>query len=280
MIKKALLLILITIAAGYIKVAPASAHQPRIVEGRQTIVTDPEVSKAYYGTLSGSAHTYTIESKEKFDLYVGILVPDTKNSKKDVTAKVYKEDELLATIGGEKANWKKFFEPFGQSTYWDGGEYRAKAEAGTYSIIVSSVNNDSKYSLAIGEIEAFDRKEGLNALNLIPGLKRQFFEESPISFIKSPFGWAYILILYIFASVAGLLYHFVLQKVAKGSLLEKTKNIGSKGRIVWLAIWLALLLWAITTSWNAWLIFFSGIALFEALINWRPTKAAKASTKK
>ena len=31
----------------------ASAHQPRIVEDRVTVVTEPEISKAYYGKLEG-----------------------------------------------------------------------------------------------------------------------------------------------------------------------------------------------------------------------------------
>ena len=244
------------------------AHQPRIVESTETVVIDPEISKAYYGTLSGSPHTYTINSEEEFDLYVGILVPDTTNPQKDVTATIYKGDDLLATIGGEGAEWKTFFEPFGQSTYWDGGEYKAPAEAGAYRIVVSSTNNNSKYSLAVGEIEAFDGKEGLNALNLIPDLKRDFFEESPVSFIKSPFGWGYILILYIFAFVVGFLYRFVLKKLASGTARGVHQNIGKKDRIIRLAIWLGLLIWAITTSWSPWLIFFSGFALFEALFSW------------
>lgn len=81
------------------------------------------------------------------------------------------------------------FEPFGYDTYWKGPEYKEKVEAGRYDIIVSSSNNDSKYSLAIGEAENFDFREIMNALDLVPEIKRDFFSESPISFIFSPFGW-------------------------------------------------------------------------------------------
>jgi hypothetical protein len=59
-----------------------------------------------------------------------------------------------------------------------------------------------------------------------------------------------------------------LKKFAKGSVRGVHKNIGKKDRIIRLAIWIGLLLWAITTSWNPWLIFFSGFALFEALFSW------------
>lgn len=61
-------------------------------------------------------------------------------------------------------------------------------EAGQYDIIVSSTSNDSKYSLAIGEAELFDLTEIMNALYLVPKIKRDFFNESPITFIFSPFG--------------------------------------------------------------------------------------------
>jgi len=246
----------------------ASAHQPRLVETSEITVVDPAVSKAYYGTLAGSPHTYTVHTTEPFNLYVGILMPYAEDSKKDVKAEIRKGTELVQVLGGKDADWKSMFEFFGQSTYWDGGEYKARVEAGTYTITVSSTENDSKYSLAIGEIEAFDGSETMNAIKLIPELKSNFFNESPISFIKSPFGWGYILIMYMVAFVFGFLYRFILKKFASGTTRGVQKNIGKYDRATRLAIWLALLLLAITTSWSPWLLFFSGFALFEAIFSW------------
>jgi len=245
-----------------------SAHQPRITESRMTEVPDPEISKAYYAELMGEPDVYMVKASEAFDLYVGILVPDVENPKKDVTAEIKKGDELIATIGGENAEWKKYFEPFGQSSYWDGGEYKARAEAGTYIVTVTSANNNSKYSLAIGEIEAFDGKEGMNALGLIPELKKEFFEESPISFIKSPFGWGLIVMMYVLAVIVGFGYRAILKRFAKNSTRGATRNIGKGDRLFRFAIGLALLLWAITTTWSPILIFFSGFAIFEAIFSW------------
>jgi hypothetical protein len=211
---------------------------------------------------------YTINTSEPFDLYVGILMPYAEDSNKDVQAEIRKGDEIIRTIGGKDAEWNEMFEFFGQSTYWDGGEYKERVDAGEYTISVSSSNNDSKYSLAIGQIEAFDGNETINALKLIPELKSNFFNESPISFIKSPFGWGYIILMYIFAFAFGFLYRFALKKFAKGSVRGVHKNIGKYDRAIRLAIWLVLLLWAITTSWNPILLFFSGFALFEAIFGW------------
>lgn len=244
------------------------AHQPRLVEGDKVEVIDPEVSKAYYGTLSGFPHIYTITATAPIKLYVGILMPYADDSKKDVEAEIRKGSSIIQVIGGKGADWKSMFEFFGQSTYWDGGEYKAEVQAGTYTVTVRSTENDSKYSLAIGEIEAFDGNETMNALRLIPELKSNFFNESPISFIKSPFGWGYIIVMYIASFIFGLLYRFVLKKFASGTTRGAQRNIGKYDRTIRFAIALGLLLLAITTSWSPWLFFFSGFSLFEAIFSW------------
>ena len=246
----------------------AFAHQPRVTENRQTLVPDPEISKAYYGKLTGEPDIYTIEASEEFDLYVNVLVPDIEGQKKDVSAVILKDGKELAVLDGLNFEWTTFFEPFGQSTYWMGPEYKARAEAGTYEIRVWSSNNDSKYSLAIGEIEAFDGKEGFNALSLIPELKKNFFNESPITFIKSPFGWGLIVVMYLLAGIVGLAYRAILKKFAKNSPRGAAQNIGKSDRLLRHAIGVGLLLWAITTTWSPVLIFFSGFALFEAVFSW------------
>ena len=258
----------LTLVAFFLIPTLASAHQPRLVESEATQVIDPEISKAYYATLTGSPHTYTIDSPVDFDLYVGILVPDIKSADKSTVAEIFKGDVKVATVGGSDASWKSFFEPFGQSSYLDGGEYKARAEAGVYTITVRSQNNDSKYSLAVGEIEAFDGAEGMNALSIIPELKREFFEESPISFIKSPFGWGLIVVMYLLAGIVGLLYRAILKKFAKSSPRGVVKNIGKPDRLLRFIIGVGLLLWAITTTWSPILIFFSGFAFFEAVFSW------------
>lgn len=97
--------------------ALASAHQPRIVESVATEVIDPEISKAYYATLTDSPHTYTIDSPVDFDLYVSILVPDIKSADKSTTAEISKAGVRIATVGGSDASWKSFFEPFGQGNF-------------------------------------------------------------------------------------------------------------------------------------------------------------------
>jgi len=245
-----------------------SAHQPRIVEGRQTVVVDPEVSKAYYGKLSGTPDTFTIQSSTPFNLYLNILVPDNEGQKKDVSATVTKDGEPFTVLDGNQFEWKALFEPFGYDNYFAGPEYKANVEAGTYVVTVSSPQNDSKYSLAVGEIENFNFKETLNAVTLIPQLKTSFFDESPVNFILSPFGWGMIVILYVLAALFGFAYRFILKKIASSKVRTSSHNIGNKDRFFRFLIAFALLVWAITTNWSPLLIFFSGFALFESAFSW------------
>lgn len=260
-------IILFTLFAIFIAPTLSYAHQPRITEGRLTEVINPEISKAYYATLSGVPDVYAIEETKAFDLYVNILVPDIAGQKKDVSVVILKDGTELARLDGITFEWKKFYEPFGADTYWMGPEYKARAEAGTYKIKVSSPENNSKYSLAVGETEAFDGKEVFNALTVIPELKHDFFNESPIGFIVSPFGWGLIVAMYLLAGIFGLVYRLILKRVSKGMVRGLNKNIGTPDRLIRLVVGIALLLWAVTTSWSPWLLFFSGFALFEALFS-------------
>ena len=246
----------------------ASAHQPRIQEDVITEVTEPEISKAYYGQLEGEPHIYTISASEEFELYVNILVPEIEGQAKDLSAEIFKDGESLIVLDGKNYEWTIFFEPFGQSNYWMGPEYKEISGPGEYEIKVWSMNNDSKYSLAVGSIETFDSKEGINALKLIPELKKDFFNESPISFIKSPFGWGYILIMFILAFIFGFMYRAILRKIAKKKPRKAPRNIKKGGRILRFILSLGLLLWAITTTWNPILLFLSGFTLFEAIFSW------------
>jgi hypothetical protein len=246
----------------------ASAHQPRLTESRLTSVPDPEISKAYYGKLTGAPDVYTISSAVPFDLYVGLLVPDIEGQKTDVSAVVFFNGEQIAVLDATGLTWEKMFEKFGHDNYLKGPEYKVSAGPGEYQIGVFSTTNDSKYSLAIGEVEAFDMKEGINAVKLIPQLKKNFFNKSPIDFILSPFGWGSIVAMYLLAFIFGFAYRFVLKKYAKGTVRGVETNIGKPDRLLRFAIGLALLVWAITTSWSFILLFFSGFAFFEAIFSW------------
>ena len=249
----------------------ASAHQPRIPYNNPVNVIDPEISKAYYGTLQGDPVTYRISTLVPFSLYVNVLVPDIAGQKKDVSAAIIKNsdtDHPVAVLEGINAPWQKFYEPFGADTYWRGPEYKAQVGPGLYEIKVWSSNNDSTYSLAIGEKESFNFSETLNALQLIPTIKQRFFHESPATFLLSVLAIGYVIFMFGLAFMIGFAYRWILNRMAKDTIRKKSHNIGLHDRLVRAAIALGLFFWSILTTWSPWLLFFSGIALFEAIFSW------------
>ena len=243
------------------------AHQPRLVEMEKINVTEPEISKAYYGNLSGKPHIYTISTSSPIDLYVNVLVPFIEGPEKNVIVKIFKSVQLMGILNPIKGDWKKFFEPFGHSMYWKGPEFKVRADAGKYKIHVESTEKSIRYVLATGEIEAFDGPESLNAILLIPKLKKDFFEESPLSFILSPLGWGYVLLLQLLVILIG----FVISKILNISRIKfQTKYFQSSAKniiICGVFFWVTILFFAIQTSWHPLLIMMSGLALFMALIS-------------
>ena len=243
---------------------PAHAHQPVVVDSDTTEVVDPEISKAYYGVLSGAAHTYVITSDAEFDLYVGILVPDSETPKRDVKAEIFRGDELVETLGGVDADWVTFYEPFAQNTYWDGGEFRLRAAPGVYSIRISSPDNASKYSLAIGEIEFFDLEDRANALAVLPGIQQEFFALSAFELVGTRYGLINLLVIYAAALVAALLYSVTLRRPLARLIGGSLRRIGTRFRVAAAVVLFAV---AITTTWSPLLLFASGVLLFEALFS-------------
>lgn len=135
-------------------------------------------------------------------------------------------------------------------------------------ISVLNQNNDSTYQLAVGETGVFTEDTTLNVLRTISDFRQNLAKESTFNLIQSPVVWSYVLVMYALAFAFGFLYRFILKTFAKGTARGVTSNIGRYDRAIRLAAWLGLLIWAITTSWSPWLLFFSGFALFEALFSW------------
>jgi len=243
---------------------PAHAHQPVVVDSDTTEVVDPEISKAYYGVLSGEAHTYVITSDIEFDLYVGILVPDSESPKRDVKAEIFRGDELMETLGGVDAEWVTFYEPFAQNTYWDAGEYRLRAAPGVYSVRVSSPDNASKYSLAIGEIEYFSLEDRANALAVLPGIQQEFFGTSAVELVGTRYGLLNLLVIYVAALFFALFYRVLVHRLLVRMIGGTPRMIGKPLRV---AAAVALFALAITTTWSPLLLFASGVLLFEVLFS-------------
>jgi hypothetical protein len=161
----------------------AYAHQPRIVFDQNASIEnpvkieDPEISKAYYGNLKGSADFYKIESFQPFKLYLNILAPDLSDSRTDFDVDIISQNKTLFVLNGTAHDWTKFHEEFAGDNYIQGPEIEKNMSAGDYYIKVYSKDNEGKYSLAVGDVESFPPKESIRVLLSLPRIKSDFFEK-------------------------------------------------------------------------------------------------------
>jgi hypothetical protein len=164
----------------------AFSHQPRLVRDQPSImVHNPEISQAFYAWLNGSAQSYYIRSGTPFHLYLNLLVPDLSGIGTDYTAVIYKEAEsaenIVARLEGMGFAWKPFYEPFGGDRYLLGPEFERDVAEGTYIVAVSNPRLRGKYALAVGKKEKFPPGEWMRTIAVLPKLKKQFFEKSPLT---------------------------------------------------------------------------------------------------
>ena len=154
--------ILIAILISALLISTAAAHKPYIIGKTKNdiMVTQPEISKAYYGELNGDNVIYAICSDEPFELYVNILAPDpspeTEPQGSDLSIWITNNDDFNIKLKGENHNWTQFYEEYGKDHYLKGPEYKTSVLAGTYYVTVYSKTNSEKYALAIGEKEDFN----------------------------------------------------------------------------------------------------------------------------
>jgi hypothetical protein len=184
--KKLIRILLLIIAFCYPANNDAVAHQPRIVAGDSaTLVEAPEISKAYYGQLTGKPNLFVVDAPGNWELFVEILVPNLIEARKDKSFRIEVEDNgkkhLVAQGSGSTVSWTPFYEEFGGDNYFRGPSFRANAGPGKYTITVFSPNNTGKYVLVIGERESFTPSEILRTIAVLPKLKSDFFNRSPMT---------------------------------------------------------------------------------------------------
>jgi hypothetical protein len=159
-------------------VAAASAHQPHLATGRMTLVTNPDVSQAFYAELKGQPDEYQFTLDKPLLLYLNVLVPKIPGVHQDYSAQLYRKnasgDSLVCILDGTNSDWTVFHEPVANDDYFQGPEFREQTRPGDYVVRVSCPGNQGKYVLAVGERESFPPAEMARVIGVMPALKRYF----------------------------------------------------------------------------------------------------------
>ena len=89
-------------------IVTVSAHVPKIVydldptKDNPYIIEQPEISKAFYGTLNGNAEYFLVKSDEPFVFFVNILSPKLSLNKEKFSVDVYKNGVLFLSLKGDR----------------------------------------------------------------------------------------------------------------------------------------------------------------------------------
>lgn len=247
-----------------------SAHQPNIVKSVPVLITQPEISRVFYDDLTSGPRTYRIVTTAPWQLYLTILTPWSVVPNYTYDVRVY-DVQSRAPIDGTDifADWSQYYESFAGDWYWHGPEVRRAMPAGTFDIVVSADNQPGTYALAIGEREDFDLASAISAIRSIPEIKSRFLFVSPATFLRSPFGLAYIVIIFGAAVAAGMGYRAYMRRSALAKVsVRASRNIGPVDRAARFSIGAILFIVAVSTTWNPIVLFISGFAFFETFAGW------------
>jgi len=198
-----------------------SAHQPRIVEGDEPVeIKNPDVSQAFYGNLNGQPQIFRINLSENQEIYIGILVPDIPDAKKDIYVEITSsgiDNYVYYFLDGSIFDWKPYYEEFAGDDYFKGPETRIAFEKGEYNIRVFSFSGGGKYVLAVGDKEEFPLKEALKSLIILPKLKMGFFEKPFYLVFWNKLGFRYVLpsVIALLAIIAIIIFAVIRNKRRK-----------------------------------------------------------------
>jgi len=194
----------------------ANAHQPRIITGSETVsIENPEISQAFYGIMTGQPANFQIVSEMPFKLYAGVLVPDIEGIDKDVSAEIIslEDSTIKILLDGSVHEWEIFHEEFANDWYFNGPEMEeTEVPAGTYNIRVYSTDNQGKYVLVVGKIEAFPLDEAIKTILTLPELKKDFFNKSPLTAYFNLIG-LFMLIIFVAGLIVIALLYLIIKKL-------------------------------------------------------------------
>lgn len=230
----------------FLTICIVSAHQPRVDTGTVTnisnpiIVENPEISQAFYGNLKGMPDYYQITSDKPFQLDLNLLVPASPGLGGSLPSAQVTDSsgKIILTMNGTISTWTPYFEEFGGDYYLKGPEATQNVPAGTYIIKVFNANNQGKYSLAIGKIEAFPADESLKAIVNLPILKEQFFGKQ----ITSLF-FEFVGIILTLGSLMALFVMLIKSRKSEEIAQLTIKASGALKPMIWLGIIITALVW-------------------------------------
>lgn len=199
---------------------PALAHNPRLVYDKEApssapiIISNPDISQAFYGRLKGSPEYYRFDLKDKQDFYFHTLAPDVAGITKDISAELFSTDGIsVSVLNATESEWPAYHEKFAGDNYFAGPEKTISLEPGAYTIKIFNGINEGKYVLVVGQRESFPPREIWGTIVNLPALKI-YFETSPFSAYFNYVG-LFMAVLIVVVLLIFFLARFIYRRIKK-----------------------------------------------------------------
>ncbi len=191
-----LFVLLLPISAyAYTSVIARPADQKAVLS-----IRDAEVAEEFFGRLDGFPHTYTFNVLGDQSFKASLSVPDMSVQKNDISLIIVKAERRgVSEIGRTKSKelaWESSYDTMLAESFRSGGSLEGSLEPGTYTLEVSSPNNNGKYRLVWGTEKV---SRGYFAHLRVLFEVKSFLDNSKVSTLKSPLVFTPLL---IFALVA------------------------------------------------------------------------------
>ena len=99
---------------GFVPVALAYQLNLVYLSQGNVQVNNPEVAQKFYDGLQGKPRDYIIDSKQDFDLYINLLVPEVANREGRYSATISSingtTEQQVAELDANSADWNEYYE--------------------------------------------------------------------------------------------------------------------------------------------------------------------------
>ena len=231
MIKRSLLTIIIALSFLLLPQRIFAQTSYIVDPGEITVIKNPQQSQAYYSQLQNDPGIYYINSDREFELFISILVPDTKDTQKNFRVRVgylphdHDVGQNIVKLDPYSHDWTKKFNEITGDWFWQGPQFSHLASPGEYTIEVSNYTNSGKYVLVVGEDPPALSDDIKQSFMVLPQLKTWFFEKPIYQVIFSSLGLILLFPLLVIIAVT-----IIVVKSIKISSSQKTSKRTSRKR--------------------------------------------------
>lgn len=132
----------------------AAMFPARSIAAAPIALTNLHETRMHSGVLAGAPDRFTFTLNAQQPVFFGLFIPDDEKSRKDIIVEITSErGARYAMDGAYFLKWER--QTIQRAPYLKGPEIIPTLYPGTYTVMVSNIDNHGTYALAVGGDRAF-----------------------------------------------------------------------------------------------------------------------------